>query len=223
MKTSIISDTHRRHEELNPKLERSDLFIHCGDFSGGTEKCTRAFLDWFSGTPAPIKILVCGNHDGYAQEIGKEAFKDLCFDFGILYLEDESIEIEGIKFYGTPWTPEFKDWHFMGEDEDLKKYWDLIDDDTQVLITHGPQHGTLDRLMEGGIPSYLGSRTLASRIRDLKSLKYHFCGHIHGQTGFKDKDEFTNYESINAAALWEFNQDRDTLKGPLVTTIIIED
>jgi hypothetical protein len=29
-----------------------------------------------------------------------------------IYLQDQACTIEGIRFYGSPWTPEFNEWTF---------------------------------------------------------------------------------------------------------------
>ena len=41
------------------------------------------------------------------------------------YLEHESVEVEGIKIFGSPHTPEFFDWAFMYKPDDADKYWDI--------------------------------------------------------------------------------------------------
>ena len=32
-----------------------------------------------------------------------------------IYLEDSGVEIDGVRFWGSPWTPTFMDWAFMLE------------------------------------------------------------------------------------------------------------
>jgi len=50
--------------------------------------------------------------------------------------------IEDLKFWGSPVQPEFFNWAFNRErGEDICKHWDLIPDDTDILITHGPAFG----------------------------------------------------------------------------------
>ncbi len=58
--------------------------------------------------------------------------------------------IEGLKFYGSPWQPTFHNWAFnLDRGEEIKKVWDKIPNDTDVLITHGPPFGILDKTVEG--------------------------------------------------------------------------
>lgn len=212
MKAAIMSDTHGRHEEI--VMPQADLLIHSGDFSHGEESAL-AFVEWYSSHEARHKILVAGNHDLWVEEIGKEEFKRICEPYGITYLEDESVIIEGIKFYGSPWTPLYRNWAFMAEEEELAGHWDKIETDTEVLITHGPQLGVLDKVMRSYMPEHLGSRSLERKIQELKKLKYHFFGHVHGESGIKEADEYRNYTSCNAAALYEYNQPRPGVKHPV--------
>jgi hypothetical protein len=66
-------------------------------------------------------------------------------DHDVIYLCDESTIIDGVKFYGSPVQPEFCNWAFnRRRGAELKKYWDKIPKDTDVLITHGPPAGILD-------------------------------------------------------------------------------
>lgn len=47
-----------------------------------------------------------------------------------------------IKCYGSPWSPEFCDWGFNAQrGEELKKKWEMIPQEVDVLITHGPPYG----------------------------------------------------------------------------------
>jgi len=213
MKAVLISDTHFRHEELI--IPDGDIIIHSGDFAYN-DRTSHHFLDWFSSLDFKYRILVAGNHDAFFEESGKDKIKKMCKEYyDIIYLEDEAIEIEGIKFYGSPWTVLYSDWHFMKEDIDLIPFWNNIPSDTEVLITHGPQKGVLDVLSHMGRVENLGSSTLAQRIFELKKLRYHIFGHIHGEAGIKEPNEYRDYVSINASMMYEFNQDTSHVRRPI--------
>jgi len=218
MKAVIISDTHFRHKELI--IPEGDIIIHSGDF-GYNDITSHHFLDWFSSLDFKYRILVAGNHDAFFEEAGKKKIKEMCMEYyDTIYLEDEMIEIEGLKIYGSPWTVLFRDWHFMKKDEDLEEIWKNIPDDTNILITHGPQKGVLDILSHMGKIEHLGSSTLANRIAQLKDLKYHIFGHIHGEAGIKEPNEYRDYVSINASMMYEFNQDTSSLRTPIEIELI---
>jgi len=103
------------------------------------------------------------------------------------YLQDEEVVIDGIKFYGSPWQPEFMNWAFnLPRGEKLAEVWSHIPDDTDVLITHCPPYGKLDLVIneysdENG--EMVGCKDLAERIMSLKKLKLHVFGHIHCSHG----------------------------------------
>lgn len=175
-KIVLISDTHNNY----PKLPEGDILIHAGDFSGrGSVKETVNFLRWFESQPHAVKIFISGNHDFLAYK-DYHLFKSLVHD-NIIYLQDELIEIEGIKIYGTPWTNIFYNWAFMGTPEEMKQRFDRIPDDTDILITHGPAYGILDQITPGK-SSNLGSKELQDRLKQINPTLVVF-GHIHGGFG----------------------------------------
>ena len=90
-----------------------------------------------------------------------------------------------IKFYGSPWQLPFMDWAFNLPENELAKYWEKIPDDVDVLITHGPAFGILDKINNKG--TSLGSKTLYDRIIKIKP-KIHISGHIHSGKGVIEKD-----------------------------------
>lgn len=188
-----ISDTHGNHNLINIPSNRAQCIIHSGDFTNrGSYDETIRFLAWFGSLKYKYKVLVAGNHDWYVVEHNIR-FRELCKEFGIIYLEDEFIIIEGIKIYGTPWVPKFYNWAFMTEEYELRKIYSMIPDDTDVLITHGPAHLTLDTVFDG---RYVGSESLRDRIDNLYKLKYHIFGHIHEARGMVKTEKLT---SINAS------------------------
>lgn len=139
-----------------------------------------SFNKWLGELPHRHKIVISGNHDWCFQ-------KEKCLARDMLsnatYLEDSEIIIDGLKFYGSPWQPEFCDWAFnLPRGEKLAEVWDHVPDDVNVLITHSPPYGKLDlvineRSRENG--QNVGCKDLAEKIMSLKKLKLHVFGHIH--------------------------------------------
>ena len=80
-------------------------------------------------------------------------------------------------FQGTPWQPEFGGWAFnLKRGEECVKKWNLIPEDTDVLITHGPPLGFGD-LCSTGIRA--GCVDLLQSVQNRVKPKYHVYGHIH--------------------------------------------
>ena len=198
---TFISDTHGKHEHLTSKaynniLGSGDVLIHAGDCTNvGKVSEIKDFLDWFSNTDYTHKIFIAGNHD-----FGFELVHDIAPEYkekGVHYLFDSEVVIDGVKFYGSPWQPEFYDWAFnLPRGEKLAEKWSLIPGNTDILITHGPAYGMLD-----WVPSnqQVGCQDLFQRIMEVQP-KIHVCGHIHCAYGQK---YFNNVEFLNASVLNE--------------------
>lgn len=200
MRALLLSDTHGHHWVLDVPQKGYTLAIHTGDFSNrGSEEEADDFLLWYADLPCKHKILVAGNHDWYAYK-HSDRFKMKCALLGIAYLEDSSIEINGVKFYGTPWCTQFYDWAFMKSESELIKHWKAIPTDTDVLLTHTPPLGVLDRVFRGNV----GSSTLAQYIASKLDLQLHVFGHIHECAGH---EVTTTHRSINAACVNDFREE----------------
>lgn len=184
-----ISDTHGEHERLS--LPPGDVLVHSGDWTKrGREKEVNDFLAWFESQPFDYKVLICGNHE--LDPAAKLVMLWAAYQAGIYYLEDSSCFVHGFKFYGSPWTPAFYNWNFMTHSAtQRKRIWDQIPADTDVLITHGPPFGILDRNDDG---QCCGDYTLAEKTFEIKP-KVHIFGHIHEARG-EEKVDDTRYFNI---------------------------
>jgi Icc-related predicted phosphoesterase len=209
MKIVHISDTHGLHE-LSPEIwlneiyatEKPDVIVHSGDFTGRNMKRYELsdFLKWFVALPFEHKILVPGNHDVWCEELeGNDPLRQATLPPGLHLLINESVEIDSVKFWGSPYTPWFYDWAFQLHNHEAGALWPTIPDDTDVLITHGPQHRVLDTSGKSSNPGNMGCKYLAETIKQL-DIKAHLFGHIHGGYGFDDSN---GYLSLNSASLNE--------------------
>jgi len=209
---TIISDTHNKHKHITADLKGGDLLIHGGDLSSmGYEHEIREFAKWFNGlNNYHHKVFIAGNHDwGFQNNV--EKVKSILSEYDTInYLQDDFItvgdsdphdpNVNTVKIWGSPWQPEFYNWAFNlpKNGEELKAVWDMIPEDIDILITHGPAWGMLDDV-EGRRGDHLGCELLAERIKQIKP-KIHICGHIH--TGYGHYyDGHTHY--FNASMLNE--------------------
>jgi Icc-related predicted phosphoesterase len=177
-----ISDTHTFHDMLYVPKD-IDMVIFSGDCSNPrdpyfNEPEVRRFLSWYSLLPIKYKIFVAGNHDTSIEKglVDKETF-DNC---GVIYLENEGVEIEGFKIWGSPCTPTFGHWSFMKAREKIDRLWQHIPDDTDILIVHGPPKGILDHSYS---PDHVYERCGCSALRKHVLFRVKpklMCfGHIH--------------------------------------------
>lgn len=195
MKIIAFSDTHNQHDILTRWnwMESADLVIFGGDMSlRGTEGEVKAFLDWFWRLDQyKYKIFIAGNHD-FIFERNPELIKNTVLPENVFYLNDSGIEIEGIKFWGSPIQPWFHNWAFNRfRGEEIKKHWDLIPLDTDVLITHGPPYKIQDEVLYESIHNpemNVGCKDLTERIKQMTQLKANIFGHIHEAYGAVEQE-----------------------------------
>lgn len=179
MKLCLISDTHQHHKKII--MPDCDIVIHAGDFSyHGEDVEVEKFLNWYRKQNIKYKLLIAGNHEkGCAKDM--TLLKQKCENYDITLLNNNHITIEGVKFFGSPYSVEFGQWAFGLPDDKLQDIWNYIDPDVDVLITHGPAFGTLDKTLSG---LRVGSKTLTNHINNvLWNLKLHVVGHIHESRG----------------------------------------
>ena len=139
----------------------------------GTLAEVENFARFLDSLPHRHKVVIAGNHDFPFQET-PELARELMESFH--YLEDQSVTLEDCKIYGSPWQPEFYDWAFnLPRGKALEEVWARIPDDTDVLLTHGPPMGHLDRTFDH---RSVGCKALTERRHQLH-LKAHVFGHIH--------------------------------------------
>jgi Icc-related predicted phosphoesterase len=194
MKITTISDTHGLHHQL--QLPGGDVLIHAGDVCNrGSAIEALDFMNWFSNQNYAYKIFIAGNHDFYFEKEPIAAIQSLLPE-NVFYLNDSGITIEGISFWGSPITPEFHNMAFNRKRGiDIAKHWDLISPDTDVLITHGPAYGILDKTFQNW---YVGCTDLLARIEEIKP-QYHIFGHIHEGFGLVEREgtTFINTSSVD--------------------------
>jgi Icc-related predicted phosphoesterase len=186
MKVVCISDTHNKHEQI--EIPECDLLLHTGDFSSrGYKHEFQNFVKWLDKQPAKHKVFISGNHDYICQK-EREFVAEFVADYDVHYLLDSSVEIEGLKIYGSPWQPWFHNWAFNFNKNDHAQAistWAKIPDDTDVLLTHGPPYKVLDRVarvMHAGEDPNVGCKFLLGRVMEVKP-KLHVFGHIHEAYG----------------------------------------
>jgi Icc-related predicted phosphoesterase len=192
----FISDTHNQHKKIK-ELPDADVIVHSGDFTSmGHEHEIRNFFKWFSNlNQYKYKIIIAGNHDLLFEKNSSLA-KTLIPD-NVTYLEDSGIILNGIYFYGSPVSLPFFNWAFNRSEEKLKKHWEAIPDDVDILITHTPPYKIRD-FAKFGTKTHCGSKSLYNEIIErIKPLISTF-GHIHSGYGITD---INNIKFINASML----------------------
>lgn len=179
MRIVCISDTHNQQVKLPIAVPDGDVLIHAGDATlQGTLAEVRVFAEWFAALPHRRKIFVAGNHDWGFQMDRRRCLVALPINCD--YLEDSGIEIDGVRFWGSPWQPWFMSWAFnLPRGPALKAHWDLIPDNTDVLVTHTPPLGVADDVARG---ESVGCEDMLAAINRVQP-QLHVFGHIHSGYG----------------------------------------
>jgi Icc-related predicted phosphoesterase len=194
MRIVAISDTHSLHNQI--VLPEGDILLHAGDVSSeGKEREIMAFLSWFSAQPHKHKVFIAGNHDFYFERMPERDIEKI-IPKNVIYLNDSGVIIEGIRIWGSPIQPWFYDWAFnRHRGADIKQHWSLIPEDVDILMTHGPAFGVLDRTSRGEKVGCVDLRETIDKIQP----KLFVCGHIHEAQGVAEngKTTFINASVVN--------------------------
>lgn len=205
MKILPLSDIHGNHniyhhiidnynvEDYDVVTITGDLweYVHCD-----TEQVD-SLVDFQKEIDKPI-VLIQGNHDYWSGSLFDEIDN-------IHLLHNTCVTIDGVKFFGTPYTTTFMDWNWMLNEEKLYECWNsLMPDDADVVLSHGPPLGYCDNcnqaVYNNDADTHLGSTSLLTVLLD-KNPKYVFCGHIH--TGDREGVLDNGTKVINASCLDE--------------------
>jgi Icc-related predicted phosphoesterase len=100
-------------------------------------------------------------------------------EIGVTYLEHSEVNIEGVNFFGSPFTPYYCGSAFQHHKKYDEVIWSEIPEKIDVLISHGPPFNILDKNVKGVI---CGSPAL-EKYSKLRKPKFHLFGHIHEARG----------------------------------------
>lgn len=193
MRIILISDTHGQHKYIRHPLPEGDILIHAGDCTNvGSQSGVRQFVEWFQNIEGyDSKIFIAGNHDWafYRKPawLGHFINDENLSQSDVVYLQDSEFIIEDpefsrpIKFWGSPHQPPFMNWAFNVPRDELYKYWELIPDDTDVLITHGPPHEIKDFAQY--TQTFEGCSSLRFYVEERIKPALHVFGHLHESYG----------------------------------------
>lgn len=207
---ACFSDTHNKHKAVT--LPTCDIAIFSGDAtSQGFENELKTFLAWYhKQTQCTFKIFIAGNHDRCFDPKYNEMthadlwLKDLLAQYpDLIYLENSSVELMGLKIWGSPYTPNFNParWAFnKGRGDELREIWKQVPLDADIIVTHGPAAYILDYVEQNKV--YAGDEDLRFRIDEVKP-KLHTFGHIHLESGKLEHkvDDYRDTIHVNASVV----------------------
>lgn len=200
MKIVATSDAHGSL----PEIPDCDLLLMAGDICPvrgshaphvQQQWLENTYFPWLDEQPAKHILWIAGNHDFVCE---REEFRTWVEDEDPgRYLQDESVEIEGLKIYGMPWCANLRNWAFYSPDDNFKARAEAIPSDTDIVLMHSPPRWIYG--LDGGHPEW-SIPYVASRLEEIQPKLVVF-GHIHEGYG-KRKIDDTQY--VNAAHMDEF-------------------
>src|ERR1035438_5942076 len=124
----LISDTHDMHREV--EIPNGDLLIHAGDFTMNSMSAEKLidFDDWLGELPHAFRVVIPGNHDFVLEDSSRHR---LITNASLLI--NESIEIMGLKIWGSPTTPLLGEAFGLVSDGDRAKLYSRIPADTDKI------------------------------------------------------------------------------------------
>jgi hypothetical protein len=211
MRIVCISDTHSLHRQI--KIPDGDVLIHAGDITREGEVDTvYDFSIWLASLPHKHKLVIPGNHD-FCFDISHPRYDERVRPMlehrrpNIHFLIDAAREIEGLRFFGTPWVPNLTSWAFFDRGRDC---FERAPTDIDVLISHGPPWLVRDREMKHGV--HCGSGHLLRYVQRCPRLRLHVFGHVHESYGAIPSDP-SGHIVVNACSL---NRAYEPVNAPIV-------
>mmetsp|Transcript_29645 Transcript_29645/g.96564 ORF Transcript_29645/g.96564 Transcript_29645/m.96564 type:complete len:280 (+) Transcript_29645:1222-2061(+) len=189
MRLAVVSDTHGKHDDC--RAAPADVLVHAGDMTlRGTLAEVQRFALWVAKQRDRYKhiVVVPGNHDTAFESIDeRDQARAMLEQAGAIVLMDTFVELDGIVFHGSPFTPRFGTGFAFQLDRGrhAKQHWRSIPEHCDVLICHGPPLGHGDRIWDG---SRVGCQDLYDRVREVRPAVCIF-GHIHEDPGITREGE----------------------------------
>lgn len=200
----IIDCTSDLHGHF-PKLDGGDLLIIAGDITASDDyDHILEFKEWYRKQQYKKIVHIAGNHDNWIQKRFAMAGQETWDHEKFAYLEDSGTEFDGLKIWGMPWTTTFPGMNPLCKaftrdtEKELQQYVEMIPDDTDILVTHGPPHYVLDKTSDG---REVGHGHLYGYLRYVIRPQLHVYGHIHESYG--QIEYFSGCISVNASHMNE--------------------
>lgn len=208
MKITCLSDIHGN---LIKNIKPCDLIFICGDIVPLTIQTDlkrteiwveHKFLPWLNSLKCQNIVFIAGNHDFHLKE-SYDKFKDKFLPKNI-YLEDNEVNINGLRIYGTPWCPYIRGFAYCESHNFIIEKYKNIPDNIDILLTHcPPKVDNVGVVLQNNLFNSFfdyGSYELTEAIQN-KNIKYVFCGHIH--SGDHECTEWKNKKLYNVSLLNE--------------------
>ena len=193
MRIVAISDLHNNFMRALPQ---GDILLIAGDFTsrGKVEEIVNfsKFLTRFKRVYKEI-VVTPGNHDFLFEE-NEELARSLITDATVLINESHTL-YNGMTIFGSPVVAPC--WGVFNYDfQERMHLYDSIPNNTDILMTHTPAFGILDKVSS---LQNVGCDMLRDKLRSMTQLKLHLFGHIHEDYGMVDHPREFTHLAVNSS------------------------
>ncbi|KAI4852922.1 hypothetical protein E4T44_01170 [Aureobasidium sp. EXF-8845] len=173
----VISDTHGANP-IDAELEPVDLVIHCGDLTQESKLDEyKQVISLLKSLDAPLKLVIAGNHDF---TLDTPVYKQKLTEAGLEPPHEDEVVMG--EFGETRALLESeRDAGILFLDEGTHEILLANDQGVDIVITHGPPEGILDRPAN---KERAGCPDLFAAIANARPFMHCF-GHIHESWGAK--------------------------------------
>lgn len=214
MRLVIVSDTHGFHSGMR-HVPDGDVLVACGDWSRGHghRRDSERFAEWMQRWPHKFKVAVAGNHDA-AVEDDPLGMRKMFRSYGVhMPMFGRAYEFGGLSFGGSPWVPYYEgNFAFEKSPEEMETLWNKVPH-VDVLITHAPPYGILDKTSTG---HHIGCPVLRRHVFERIRPRLHLFGHVH--EGFGQIVE-NNIRFVNASTCSRMHFERQDSSTTMTMTI----
>ncbi len=139
--------------------------------------------------------LECGGAAKARQVVGIAGNHDFVFEHRFLvprnlrwvYLQDNTVDVGGVRVAGVPWVPNLPFWAFHASGASMRLAYENVEP-CDILMSHGPPLGILDEAPSkygSAAGEHVGSPSAIEAIKRTRP-EYLICGHIHEGYGRED-------------------------------------
>jgi hypothetical protein len=215
----LISDTHNVETDVSSFPDDADVIVHAGDHTvAGTRQELENAAKWLGAIARQRAkhgaVLTGGNHDvpldraTFQSVGGDDALSAASLEWfntpPLRFVNHGLVEVAGLRLFLSPFVPltpsrqhlardnPERNVGFNREDSELDVLYSQIPDDVDVLVTHTPPFGILDKSLQYGNvkrkqPIEIGSKVLLSHVKRVRPL-IHVFGHEHDSRGMHEQD-----------------------------------
>jgi Icc-related predicted phosphoesterase len=182
VRITAIADTHGQQERM--ELGGGDILLVAGDLLlAQSADSLQRYCAWLDAQQFTHKVFVAGNHDNMFVKAQTEALEIVKQFKTLKYLQNETTMLyvrgQAIRIFGSPMCNIFG--AFTGSDYETDKAFMLVEEATDIILTHQAPAGVMDKAADPMKPGF-GSEALLRGVLNCKPI-LHVFGHAHGNRG----------------------------------------